>query len=801
MRLLPAPRPIARSRHDTGPARAVTLALVAALALPLAASLLGACASSPGAAAGADVAGDVARRDDDAEAEASVGEAKRSDSRRPLRGDDRHTDPWVARSYAGNSPSQPLPTDLEWLNTEYPLSLEQLRGKIVLIDFWTYGCINCIHNIPELIDLQEKYRDTLVIIGVHSAKFENEGRTENLRRIISRYNIPYPVINDAERRMMDEWNVRAWPTLVLIDPAGNVAGRETGEGFYQKFNRAILGLIQEFEERGDLDRSPVGHTVGTEGLPQTVLSFPSKVLADHDGNRLFVSDTNNHRVLEVDAASGAVNRVIGAGTPGFEDGSLTDATFRKPRGMALDSGGTTLYVADTGNHAVRTVDLAGGNVSTLAGTGTRPYNYPPHPGPLPTRGLRSPWDLALRDRLLYIAMAGSHQIWQIDLAGRIADYAAGTGGEEVVDGPAFSSRLAQPSGLTILDTHLYFADSESSFLRRLSLPAPAGATPGVNSAGADSHGAGGAGAGADARTAGAGTAPGPFEGVVETVAGSGNGLFDFGDRDGVGREVKMQHPLGLATDDRYVYIADTYNHKIKRYDPRTREVTTIAGGEAGWADGDGARFFEPGGLDLHGETLYVADTNNHAIRRLDLRTGATETLVVHSVPRSPREVPTVQVPPARLRPGTRTLAVNVELPEGYKVNDAAPSGVTLTTLPRFLTAPEREIRAPGQTFPVRFEVAAAPGSGSARARINLVYCREGAEGICFFETVDLVIPMEVVETGTKGDATPESETAGGAAGAAESGNGAETARNAPPRGESGGSGPITVTHRVVHREP
>jgi thiol-disulfide isomerase/thioredoxin len=736
-------------------------------------------------ARGKDVAGDVARRDDagdvvrpevDAgDGASSVGEAERPDSRRPLRGDDRHTDPWVARSYAGNSPSQPLPTDLEWLNTEYPLSLEQLRGKIVLIDFWTYGCINCIHNIPELIDLQERYRATLVIIGVHSAKFDNEGRTENLRRIISRYNIPYPVINDAERRMMDEWNVKAWPTLVLIDPAGNVAGRETGEGFYQKFNRAILGLIREFEERGDLDRSPVGHTVGTEGLPQTVLSFPSKVVADANGRRLFVADTNNHRILEVDAASGAVNRVIGAGTPGFEDGSLTDATFRKPRGMALDSRGATLYVADTGNHAVRTVDLTGGNISTLAGTGIRPYNYPPHPGPLPTRGLRSPWDLALRNHLLYIAMAGSHQIWQIDMAGSIADYAAGTGREEVVDGPAFSSRLAQPSGLTILDDHLYFADSESSFLRRLSLPAPAGAAPG------------------DARI--------PFEGVVETVAGSGNGLFDFGDRDGVGREVKMQHPLGLAADDRYVYIADTYNHKIKRYDPRTRAVTTIAGGEAGWADGGAARFFEPGGLDLHGQTLYVADTNNHAIRKLNLQTGVTETLVVHSVPRSPREVPTAQVPPARLPGGTGTLTVDIELPEGFKVNEAAPSGVTLTTLPRFLTVPEREIRAPGQTFPVRFEIAATPGSGSARARISLVYCREGEEGICFFETVDLVIPIEVVEAGAKGAATSEREAAGGAEGAAESGNGTETARNAAPRGESGASGLITVTHRVVHREP
>jgi len=642
----------------------------------------------------------------------------------PLRGDDRHADPWLAQSYAGSSPAKALPTDLEWLNVEYPLTLDQLRGKIVLIDFWTYGCINCIHNIPELIELQETYADTLVVIGVHSAKFENEGRSENLRRIISRYEIPYPVINDRNRDMMDSWNVRAWPTLFLIDPAGNVAGRETGEGFYQKFNRAILGLIQEFDEAGRLDRGPVDFTLDRGGLPQTVLSFPSKVLGDLDKERLFVADTNNHRILEVSSESGAVRRVIGAGSAGFSSGRFSDAQFNKPRGMALSGDGRTLYVADTANHAIRTVDLENEEVETLAGTGIKPYNYPPRPGPLPTKGLRSPWDLALHNGTLYVAMAGSHQIWQIDLEQGVANYAAGTGREAVIDGPAFAARLAQPSGLAVLGEHLYFADSESSFLRRLSLP---DAEPSAEPLGE--------------------TRGGPFEGVVETVAGSGRGLFDYGDTDGVGEEVQLQHPLGVAAGNGVIYVADTYNHKIKRFDPETRRVQTVFGGASGWADSDsgasGAQFFEPGGIHLDGETLLVADTNNHAIRRIDLATGTVDTLVVHSIPRSPEEVASVQLPPVRLAPGAATIEVALRLPDGFKVNETAPSGVTLHELPSILEAERREVSAPGQEFPVSFAVTAREGTGSATLRLALVYCREGNEGLCFFETVDLVAPVEV----------------------------------------------------------
>jgi thiol-disulfide isomerase/thioredoxin len=145
----------------------------------------------------------------------------------------------------------------EWLNVAAPLSLKSLRGKVVLLDFWTYGCINCMHVIPDLKRLEEKYAEELVVIGVHSAKFTNEKNTENLRRILVRYDIDHPVVNDAEFTIWRSYGARAWPTLVLIDPEGYVVGAASGEGHGDGFDRAIAAVIHVFDERGLIDRTPL----------------------------------------------------------------------------------------------------------------------------------------------------------------------------------------------------------------------------------------------------------------------------------------------------------------------------------------------------------------------------------------------------------------------------------------------------------------------------------------------------------------------------------------------------------------
>jgi thiol-disulfide isomerase/thioredoxin len=489
-----------------------------------------------------------------------------------------------------------FPSIREWFNVPSPLTLAALRGKVVLLDFWTYGCINCMHILPELRKLEEKYRDELVVIGVHSAKFANERKADNIRRILVRYDIDHPVVSDADFSIWKAYGARAWPTLVLIDPEGYVVATASGEGHLDQFDRAIAAVIQVFDEQKLIDRRPIpmlgrrsfseGGSLERERLKTSVLAFPGKVLADEPGARLFVADSNHHRVV-VTTLAGKITDVIGAGSPGWVDGGFDHARFYRPQGLALDA--DTLYVADTENHVVRAIDLPSRRVSTLAGTG-RQAAWGGQGGAARETALNSPWDLLVANRLLFVAMAGTHQIWIVDLVRRLALPYAGTGREARADGAIDEAAFAQPSGLALADETLYVADSESNIIRAIQLPP---------------------------------------ENRVRTLAGGD--LFDFGDRDGRGDEARLQHPLGVAWSGRSLFIADTYNHKIKTLDPDTGDVRTFAGtGVEGHDDGAsaGATFYEPGGLSATGDALFVADTNNHVIRKVALTGGRVETLDV-----------------------------------------------------------------------------------------------------------------------------------------------------------------------------
>jgi thiol-disulfide isomerase/thioredoxin len=462
---------------------------------------------------------------------------------------------------------------VEWFNVPAPLTLKSLRGKVVLLDFWTYGCVNCMHVLPDLKKLEQKYRDELVVIGVHSAKFANERKSENIRHILVRYDIEHPVANDAAFAIWQAYGARAWPTQVLIDPEGYVVGTASGEGHGDALDRAIAAVIQVFDEQGKIDRTPRPVSPERERLAESTLAYPGKVLADEASGRLFIADSNHHRVL-VATLDGRVTEIIGDGRAGYVDGSFDAARFFRPQGLALD--GDTLYIADTENHAVRAADLAARRVSRLAGTGRQ--------APLGGQGgaaretpLSSPWDLQLAGPLLFVAMAGTHQIWMIDLGRGLAFPYAGSGREARLDGPADEAAFAQPSGLALSGASLFVADSESNIIREIELPP-------------SNH--------------------------VRTLAGGD--LFEFGDRDGVGDEVRFQHPLGIAASGGRLFIADTYNHRIKVLDPGSRRVEPF-----GPAD-----FYEPGGLSATSDAVYVADTNNHAIRRLKLDARIVETIVL-----------------------------------------------------------------------------------------------------------------------------------------------------------------------------
>jgi thiol-disulfide isomerase/thioredoxin len=471
-----------------------------------------------------------------------------------------------------------------WLNVPAPLSLKALRGKVVLLDFWTYGCINCIHILPDLKKLEARFPDELVVIGVHAAKFTNEKATENIRQIIRRYEIAHPVANDAEFRIWRAYTVRAWPSRVIVDPAGYVVGAASGEGNYEGFEQAIAAVIATFDERGEMDRRPLALKLESEGTVETALAFPGKVLATAD--RLFISDSNHHQIV-IASHDGRVLDRIGSGHAGRGDGDFRIAEFSKPQGLAL--AGDRLWVADTGNHLLRAVDLTGRVVTTEAGTGEQ-CMWQEDGGRATLTALNSPWDLAAVGPLVFVAMAGPHQIWMLDHARGIVWPYAGSGQEARIDGTIEEAAFAQPSGLTVSGEVMYVADAESNIIRAIDLP-PANR--------------------------------------VRTLAGGD--LFEFGDVDGEGDAVRLQHPLGLAMHDGRVVIADTYNHKIKLLDPSTGKVWTLAGtGKPGHTDGKGrkAQFYEPGGVSVAGDSIFVADTNNHAVRRVDAKTGETGTIRV-----------------------------------------------------------------------------------------------------------------------------------------------------------------------------
>lgn len=452
-----------------------------------------------------------------------------------------------------------------------------------------------MHIIPQLRKLEQKYKKELVVIGVHSAKFTTEKETENVRKAVMRHNIEHPVVNDKGFVIWNQYGVRAWPTLVFIDPRGKVIGMHSGEADFEGLDRVVAQIVETFDKDNAVNRTPISFKLEKRSAPPSVLSFPGKVLADETSGRLIISDTNNNRIVIASLSDGNAQAVIGSGAEGFEDGAFDKAKLNHPQGVALDE--DMLYIADTENHSIRRADLQKRTVETIAGTGKQSRDYGGVGGKAKETALSSPWDLVLHKGTLYVAMAGFHQLWVMSLSARHVRPYAGSGREALIDGALADAAMAQPSGITTDGKRLYFADSESSSVRAVDLDP---------------------------------------NGLVRTIAGPGtNTLFDFGDTDGVADKARFQHPIGIVHHNGALYVADTYNHKIKRVDPNTRDARSFLGtGKPGYADGDNPLFFEPSGLSIAGGKLYVADTNNHLIRVVDLKTKRVTTLEVKGLERA-----------------------------------------------------------------------------------------------------------------------------------------------------------------------
>ncbi|MGH8910186.1 MAG: alkyl hydroperoxide reductase [Egibacteraceae bacterium] len=439
--------------------------------------------------------------------------------------------------------------------------------------------------------------EPVVVIGVHSPKFPTEGDARMVRQAVRRHGVTHPVVVDTEFRVWRAYAVRAWPTLVLVSPDGMILGASSGEPDRGPLYTVLWETLREHRDR--LISSPL--PLRPEPAPPGALAFPGGIAVAEEpvsagpaeGSRVYVADTGHHQIVACAEDGREITR-LGSGRPGLRDGPPGTAQLHHPHGLAVHQG--RLYAADTGNHAVRTVDLLTGAVYTLAGTGQRGRGSSDS-GPALRVSLRSPWDIAVApDGAVIVAMAGSHQLWAIADAGEaIARVLAGSGREARIDGEYTKSAFAQPSGLTWgPDGALYVADSEISAVRRVA------------------------------------------EGMVETIAGGD--LLDFGDIDGIGDEARLQHPVGITRGpDGGLLVADTLNHKVKHLDTCTRDLRTLLGDGAplhasiaeleerptlprdarasAWCQ-------EPEALVWDGQRLLVADTGNQRILAVDLASGA-----------------------------------------------------------------------------------------------------------------------------------------------------------------------------------
>ncbi|GLV76965.1 MULTISPECIES: NHL domain-containing thioredoxin family protein [Streptomyces] len=498
-----------------------------------------------------------------------------------------------------------------WLNTGgNALTLADLRGRVVILDFWTFCCVNCLHVLDELRELEEKHRDTVVIIGVHSPKFVHEAEHQAVVDAVERYEVHHPVLDDPELATWKSYAVRAWPTLVVIDPEGYVVAQHAGEGHAHALETLVGQLEAEHAAKGTLRRGD-GPYVPPEPVP-TELRFPGKALL-LPGGTFLVSDTTRHQLVELAADGESVVRRIGAGERGLTDGTGELARFSEPQGLALLPDGT-VAVADTVNHALRRYDPATGEVTTLAGTGRQWWQGSPAEGPAREVDLSSPWDVAWFADRLWIAMAGVHQLWTYDPAAGTVRAAAGTTNEGLVDGPAEEAWFAQPSGLAAAGDRLWVADSETSAVRYVERAGDGGTDDGF---------------------------------AVRTAVGTG--LFDFGHRDGAAGQALLQHPLGVtALPDGSVAISDTYNHALRRYDPATGEVTTLA-----------TDLREPSGAVLADDDIVVVESARHRLTRLRLPEEAVRVeAVAHRTQRAATDI----------APGTLRLDVVFQAPGGQKLD-------------------------------------------------------------------------------------------------------------------------------------
>ena len=464
-----------------------------------------------------------------------------------------------------------LSSALEWVNTDEAPTLAALRGRVVLLNLWSFDGVNCTNALPDIRFLENKYHDGLSVVGVHTPKYEYQRSAAPVLKAVNRNHIRHPVANDPAFVTWQAYGVQSWPTMALIDAQGQLAAILPGEGRRSEAD-AMIGHLLEEAAKQDL-RVYESQISSVRPEARQPLRFPTHMLVTNSS--LWIADTGHNRILEC-SHEGRIVRQFGSGNPGFWDGANMDSGFSSPHGIAMAR--DCLFVADTGNHALRRVRLLDGEVKTIAGTGVLGHDIA-HEYVEPTKiAMSAPSGIAAIGDIIYVAVAGQNQIWQYNLNTSKLVVLAGSGKLGLEDGSGVGASLAQPMSLSAIGQQLIVVDSAASAIRALRLN----------------------------------------DNRVSTLLGKG--LYDFGDVPGKPDVARLQNPLAACVDARgLVFIADSYNGKIKALNLRTTEVRTL---------NLPYTLQEPSGIALGANSLWIANTNAHEVVRVDLSSGQIKRLTI-----------------------------------------------------------------------------------------------------------------------------------------------------------------------------
>jgi thiol-disulfide isomerase/thioredoxin len=590
-----------------------------------------------------------------------------------------------------------------WFGTENPrLGIADFRGRFLLLDFWTLCCVNCHHVLAELRPVEEKFKDVLTVVGVHSPKFEYEKLPESVAAAIERHEIEHPVLNDPNMTTWQSFGVRAWPTLVLVDPRGEIIATYSGEGHAHAIEALLEKLVPDYEASGDLVRgtgfyqAPEPSSAALK-QPGKVVSVPKNYQALLSGAELLVSNSGAHTLVGLTTSNLTEPVVtIGAGTRGTQDGSYDLASFAEPYGAIFleeelaAKAGAHLLVADTANHLIRGINLETKKVFTIAGTGLQWMQKDLTDGPALEINISTPWDIEILNGELLIAMAGEHRIWKYNFDLRSLGIFAGTTNEGLVDGSLQDSWFAQPSALVASKSKpgkIWIIDAETSALRAAE------------------------------------------DGKISSQIGKG--LFDFGHVDGPADQALLQHPLGvIELPDGNLLIADTYNRAIRKYSPSTNQVSTIA-----------RNLSEPSDLALletsDGPKIAVVEASANKITLLPIE---AEALVQGAAMRTAR-------PALEVLPGELTIDVTFSAPPGQKLDERyGPSSYLVVSS----TPKELLLEGAGNSVELKRRIVINPdiSEGVLHVAAKGASCDENQEGAqCHIHQQDWGIPIKLSENG------------------------------------------------------